>query len=214
MTFTSADIQTAATRAADAMSGLKNALNAADAKIGDGDTGSMLTRVLSAIGEKARETSEPDVGAFFAKLAATAASSTGSSLGTLLATALLSLSKATKGRKEIAWSTLSDLLADAQAAMMKRGGAALGDKTVLDGIHAVATAIAGCDDPVQIGRRARNAAEEALDQFCDQPNRIGRARMFADATLGVDDPGMLAFARLINAITTDASIATATPKAR
>jgi uncharacterized protein (TIGR03086 family) len=44
--------------------------------------------------------------------------------------------------------------------------------------------------------RAIFAADGALERFRDQPNRIGRARMFADASIGLDDPGMLAFARL------------------
>jgi phosphoenolpyruvate---glycerone phosphotransferase subunit DhaL len=198
--FTSADVQAAAVRAAAAMAELKDALNAADARIGDGDTGSMLARVLSAIGDKARDEPDQDVGALFTTLARTAASSTGSSLGTLLATALLSFGKATRGRDEVAWSSLGSLVAGAQAAMMARGGATLGDKTVLDGLHAVSAAIGGFDDPAAIGAHALRAAEEALNRFRDRPNRIGRARMFADASIGVDDPGMLAFARLIGAI--------------
>lgn len=188
------------------MDSLKDELNAADSRIGDGDTGNMLARVLSAIAQKAQAEPDQEVGAFLFKLARTAASSTGSSLGTLLAAGMLAIGKATQGRNEISWSSLGDLLADAQSAMMARGGAALGDKTILDGLEAVRKAISGCDDPAMVGARAARAAEDALERFRFRPNRIGRARMFADATVGVDDPGMLAFARLISAVTAEPNL--------
>jgi hypothetical protein len=64
----------------------------------------------------------------------------------------------------------------------------------------VAAATRGLDDPGAIGRAATVAADNALARFRGQPNRIGRARMFADASIGLDDPGMLAFARLTSVL--------------
>src|SRR5690606_29605487 len=106
-----------------------------------------------------------------------AASATGSSLGTLLATALLTIARETKGQAEIDPAALSDLVGKARDAMMARGGAKLGDKTVLDSMDAAAQALAGATNPAQA---VAKAAEEALTAFRDKPNRIGRARMFGD----------------------------------
>jgi dihydroxyacetone kinase-like protein len=47
---------------------------------------------------------------------------------------------------------------------------------------------------------ASDAARAALDAFRDKPNRIGRARMFADKTIGMDDPGMVALLRMVDAL--------------
>jgi hypothetical protein len=47
---------------------------------------------------------------------------------------------------------------------------------------------------------ARAAAGAALADFRDRPCRIGRARMFGDKSSGLDDPGMLAFVRLLDVI--------------
>ena len=33
-----------------------------------------------------------------------------------------------------------------------------------------------------------------------QPNRIGRARMFAERSIGLDDPGMVAMQRMLQAL--------------
>lgn len=195
MGLSPASLAAAVARANAAMPGLEQELNAADSKLGDGDTGGMLARLVGSLA-KAQAPADADLGATFSAYARAAATATGSSLGTLFATALLTMSKATKGKSEVPWSELSPLLESAREAMMARGGAKLGDKTVLDALDAVAAAVRGLDDPAAIGAAATKAADDALDQFRGQPNKIGRARMFADASVGLDDPGMLAFARL------------------
>ena len=42
--------------------------------------------------------------------------------------------------------------------------------------------------------------KELLDAFRDRPNRVGRARMFADKTIGLDDPGMVALQRMVESL--------------
>ena len=58
----------------------------------------------------------------------------------------------------------------------------------------LAMGLAGCqaDD---------RATDQALDRFRDQPNKLGRARMFGEKSIGLDDPGMLAFRRLLDGLT-------------
>jgi len=197
--FGACDLGRAAKRAADAMVHLEQELNAADARLGDGDTGGMLARVIGAF-DKVAVAAGSDVGAAFSLYGRAAATATGSSLGTLFATALLTLSRATKGRETIPWDELGSLLIEARDAMMARGGAKLGDKTVLDALDAVATNIDRVGDPAHVGEKAVTAGREVLDRFRQMPNRVGRARMFADATIGLDDPGMLAFVRLSEAL--------------
>jgi dihydroxyacetone kinase-like protein len=47
---------------------------------------------------------------------------------------------------------------------------------------------------------ARNAASKAIEEFRDKPNRIGRARMFAEKSIGMDDPGMVAVLRMTESL--------------
>jgi dihydroxyacetone kinase-like protein len=47
---------------------------------------------------------------------------------------------------------------------------------------------------------ARNAAANAIEEFRNKPNRIGRARMFAEKSVGMDDPGMVAVLRMTESL--------------
>lgn len=199
MTLTSRIIKDTVTRIAAHVPQLERELNEADSKLGDGDTGGMLARVILAI-DAAAPADGDEVGATLSGYAKATVTATGSSLGTLVATGLMTAARKTKGRSEVPWSELSEILAEACNAMAARGGANLGDKTVLDCIDAVSKSIAGCDQASVIHAASLTAAKAALEQFRDRPNKIGRARMFADGSKGLDDPGMLAMVRVIEAI--------------
>ena len=113
--------------------------------------------------------------------------------------AMMTLAKPLKGTEDLPWGDLSDYLAEVRDRMLARGGAELGDKTMVDMLDAIVTATRGVDDPERMGQAAMDAASETLTAFRDRPNRIGRARMFADRTVGQNDPGMLALHRLLAA---------------
>ena len=52
----------------------------------------------------------------------------------------------------------------------------------------------------RLGDGVAAAARVTLAAFRDKPCRIGRARMYAHKSVGIDDPGMLAFVKLTEAI--------------
>lgn len=185
-------------RANRAMVQLEQELNSADARIGDGDTGSMLARVIGTMAAAEVESSA-SVSDAFARLARAGMSATGSSLGTLFSGAMLLLSRQTKERIP-SWDELSSLLNAARDNMMARGGASLGDKTVLDMLDAVAAALQGKSNAADAGTAAVTAAEQTLQEFRDRPCKMGRAKFFSEKSVGLDDPGMLAFASLTRAL--------------
>lgn len=199
MAITADMLRVAAMRAKDEAARAQDDLNAADGKIGDGDTGVMLRRLFEAVAAAA-PANEGDLGHVFQAFAKACSSTTGSSLGTLVTVAMMTLAKATRGRAEIGWYELGDLLTSVRDQMMARGGAKLGDKTVVDMLDAVAIALAPCKTPGDAIAAAQKASRETLATFRDRPNRLGRARMFGDKTVGLDDPGMLAFSRLLAAV--------------
>jgi len=109
----------------------------------------------------------------------------------------MAAAKRTNGRTEVPWSDVAELIAAARDAMLSRGKGALGDKTVMDSLEAVRVALAGGAEPARMRSAALAAAEAALAEFRMRPNKLGRARMFAERSVGIDDPGMLAFARIV-----------------
>ncbi|MGB3408330.1 MAG: dihydroxyacetone kinase subunit L [Jannaschia sp.] len=191
-----ADLRAAALRLKDAMETEADALNAADGALGDGDLGVTMRRGSRAVADKADDLPE-DFGMALMACAQAFTKVSASSYGTLLATGLMAAAKETKGRAGIEASEVAGLLAAARDKMMARGKAAPGGKTVLDSLDAMAQALAS--DPT--GATAIKAAEDAQAAFRDKPATVGRARIFAEKSVGMDDPGMLAMTLIVKAVT-------------
>lgn len=174
-------------------------LNALDGQLGDGDLGVTMVRggreVVASLASL-----PPEIGESLMRVAQGFTKVSGSSYGTLLATGLMSAAKATRGRTDVPWNEVSPLLEGAFEAMRTRGKASLGDKTVLDVVHAAAEATKGLDDPAEILAAARGAVAETMDRFRREPAKIGRARIFAEKSIGLDDPGMRAFKDILDGL--------------
>jgi dihydroxyacetone kinase-like protein len=174
-------------------------LNSADGALGDGDLGVTMTRGMRLVSEKAAELPE-DMGLALLQCAQAFTKSSGSSYGTLVATGLMAMAKVLKGESAVPAARVSELVAAALDQMQARGKAELGGKTVLDSLDAVVRATAGLDDPDAIAAAAAAAVDKALAEFRDRKATVGRARIFAEKSVGMDDPGMLAMNRIVKAI--------------
>ncbi len=199
MSITTDSLRIAVERAHVRMATLEPVLNAADAQLGDGDTGAMLARLVAAY-----DAVEPDraagSGAYLTALAKAGAASTGSSLGTLVTTAMLTAARFAGTDSELGADRLGALFAAVRDAVMARGWAELGAKTIVDGLDALACALDGIEDPAAVPAAAVAAVDQALAAFRPLPARMGRAGMFADKSVGLDDPGMLALAEITRAV--------------
>lgn len=195
--ITAQDLQAALARIAAAMQGAAaEELNAADGALGDGDLGITVSRGFA---EAAAATLPEDLGLAFMECAKAMQRVSSSSFGTLLATAALSAAKATKGRSELEPAEIPALIEGALAAMMARGKGSLGDKTVLDILDAMAKATQGAP-AAALYARGLAAAQATLEDFKGKPNKLGRARMFGEASIGRYDPGQLAMVRIVEAL--------------
>jgi dihydroxyacetone kinase-like protein len=172
-------------------------LSARDGQLGDGDLGITLEKAFNRLSEIA-PTLPDDLGKAFAAAAAAISKVSSSSFGTLLATGLLAAAKQTLGKTEIPSTSVPDLLRAACQKMSERGSAALGDKTVLDTIDAAARALDS--HPEDSVSAVITAVDETLALFRDRECKIGRARIFADRSVGLDDPGMVAFRVMVGAL--------------
>ena len=206
--LTVAVLAAALDRWADRMDAAADELNALDARLGDGDLGATLGKCaqnIRAIRPGLDATGDGDLGQAFKTCAMACSKASGSSFGTLLAVAFLTAAKATAGRSVLPCSELPQLLGNILGALSARGGAALGDKTVLDPLDAVRAELASLtaaerDDPAARHAAAVRATRRTIEVFRDKPNRIGRARMFAERSVGLDDPGMIAFRHMVESL--------------
>ena len=197
--ITTDSIKTAATKIAQLMEESADELNAADGLLGDGDLGITMVRGFREIIE-VRDSLPDDVGMALFQCAKAFTKSSGSSYGTLLATGLMSVAKKKKGQQEIQVEEISALLNDALDAMKQRGKAELGDKTVLDVIAASSQAAKDQSDGSSVLKAINDAVTRTIDEFRSRQSKIGRARIFSEKSIGLDDPGMLAFKKMLEAL--------------
>lgn len=174
-------------------------LNAADGALGDGDLGITLDRGMKLVTEQ-KDALPEDLGRALMLCAQAFTKTSGSSYGTLLATGLMSMAKTLKGKSSVEAGRVSELVVGARDAMIARGKAELGNKTVLDSLEAVAIATKDNSAPAAVADAAARAVDEALEAFRDRQAQVGRARMFGEKTIGMDDPGMLAMRTIVKAL--------------
>lgn len=198
MALTSGVLAAGLVRIATHMETVAEPLNALDGQLGDGDLGVTMQRGGRELA-KVLPSLPADVGMALLACAQAITRVSGSSYGTLLATGLMAAAKATRGRTEVPWSELSALLRGALEAMMARGKAALGDKTVLDVVDAAARAVDGVAQEEMLAA-ASHAVDETMARMRGQQARIGRARIFGERSVGLDDPGMLAFREMLRGL--------------
>jgi dihydroxyacetone kinase-like protein len=175
-------------------------LNELDGALGDGDLGVNLMRAAERLAEDLPNLPD-DLGMALLRCAQAFTRVSASTYGTLLATGLMSAAKAVKGRTEVPWADVPALLGGALQAMSGRGQSQLGDKTVLDAVEAARRAMAGLDDSAAMASEAARAIAGAIVQLRGLPFRQGRARIFGAKGIGRDDPGMVAFERIVESLT-------------
>jgi dihydroxyacetone kinase len=179
---------------------MRDALNAADRNLGDGDTGMTLAGIVGAW-QAASLRDAGDVGAAIVTLGRAAAAATGSSLGSVIAIGLRAAGREAAGRAVLDRAGLVASLDAALRAISERSGAHPGDKTVLDSLVAIHRALADCVADTGLGTVALAAAEQALREYRGRASKLGRARMYGERSIGHDDPGMLAVVLLLRAAT-------------
>lgn len=92
--------------------------------------------------------------------------------------------KLVKGKEEVPGTDIPTLLQAALDSMISRGGASIGDKTVLDSMSAIVDAIANTHTIETTMAAASQAADEALIEFKDKTCKIAELVSLATAPSG------------------------------
>ena len=164
--------------------------NSLDGQLGDGDLGITLTNGIEAIYNN-KDNFENDIGKIFLLCAKLFTKVSSSSFGTLTAISFLTLGKLYKDNQEIEDIKIVEGLEQIIKAISARGKSNLEDKTVLDSINEIMISIKSNPDN-DLGIIAYEASKNALNKFKGKHCKIGRARMFAEKSKELDDPGMYA----------------------
>jgi len=171
-----------------------------DAVAGDGDFGYSLARGFENVLVEFDGYDREDLGTFLQKVAMTMSSRIGGTSGPIWGTAFLRAAMVIKGRQSVEPSDTVDMLRAAVEGIKKRGGADLGDKTLLDAIvpmtDAIEADIAEGKDSRSIARHAAQVARDAANDTSKLQARRGRASYTGERSIGSPDPGAVAIAVL------------------
>jgi dihydroxyacetone kinase len=204
MTYAGQAVADAMLRVCAALKSQVDALTSLDQAVGDGDMGYTLGKIADALTEYARTTPTADLGKFLGGAGMLANKVGPSTMGTLLATALMRAGKVVMGKAELAPADLAAMLRAAEQGIQERGKAQLGDKTILDALHpaneAFAAAIAAGEPVEAAGSRAVAAAQAGLDAVTPRRSQIGRASWVGERTEGQVDPGCAAWVVILGAL--------------
>jgi len=179
-------------------------LTTLDQALGDGDMGITMSRIADALLEYAQANPVSDAGKFVAGAGMAANRAAPSTMGTLMATALMRAGKEVTGKTELTAQDLSAMLKAADTGIQERGKAKPGDKTIIDALHpaqeAFSEAVEQGASLEEAARKAVQAAEEGRDSVTPLRSRVGRASWVGERTEGQVDPGCEALVIILKAL--------------
>ncbi|WP_458247756.1 dihydroxyacetone kinase subunit DhaL [Streptomyces sp. MAI_2237] len=166
-------------------------LTALDSPIGDADHGSNLQRGFRAVTATLEKEAPVTPGAVLTLTGRQLISTVGGASGPLYGTLLRRTGKALGDAAEVTEEELAEALRAGVDAVMTLGGAAPGDKTMID---ALVPAVDALGDGFTA---ARAAAEQGALATTPMQARKGRASYLGERSIGHQDPGATSSALLI-----------------
>lgn len=175
-----------------------------DGVMGDADFGTSLAGGFRAVLAAWDGFDKSSIGSLLLGCATTITGNTGGCSGPVWGTLFMRGGMAFKGKTEIGLADLIPALKSAMEGIQKRGGAELGDKTLLDGLDAILKSFeasqAGGEDLKTALRKAADAAVQTREITKDWVAKRGRQSFTGDRSKGTYDPGTVAVGDISKAI--------------
>ncbi len=175
-----------------------------DSVVGDGDFGFSLARGFERVDEGWDTFDRADAGTFLSKIAIVITSRVGGTSGPIWGTAFLRAGGTVKGKAELTGADVVAMLRAAIEGIKARGGASLGEKTLLDALvpmtDTIEERLAAGDAPADVAKAAAVAARTAAEATKGLEAKRGRAAYTGERSIGSVDPGAIAVAVLAEKI--------------
>ncbi len=188
-----AELRDLVERACDALLVQEGRLNALDAKVGDGDTGSTIATAARNLKANIDKMPLANASEFFDSLSELLAKTIGGSSGGLLA--ILFAAAGLASTRNSAWATS---LQTGLRRMMEYGGAKAGDRTMIDALEPALEVLAAGKPLSEAAVAARRGADATAKMT---RAKAGRSAYVSPANLaGINDPGAEAVACLLEGL--------------
>ena len=165
-----------------------------DAVMGDADFGVSLAGGFRAVLNEWDGFDMSSIGSFLLNVSSVITRNTGGCSGPVWGTLFMRCGMAFKGKTEISLEEIIAALKSAMEGISKRGGAELGDKTLLDALNAIVVSFEGSleDSLDDVFKKAADAAYEMRETTKDWVAKRGRQSFTGDRSIGTYDPGIVA----------------------
>ena len=188
--------------AASAIACAKDELTELDSRIGDGDHGTTMVKVM----EKVKETAEGYQGGDFKGMLAAVGMAVlnmgGGATVPLFGSLFSGMARAVpEGAEELTKDQLAEAFKSGEARLLKFSKAPLGAKTLVDALTPAVEAFSSCEgnDVAAALEAARLAAHEGCLKTRDYVAHFGRAKNLGERALGVPDPGSVSVSIIFKA---------------
>jgi len=176
-----------------------------DSYAGDADFGVSLASGFRIVEQDWSELDRSSIGNFLVKISMIITRNVGGCSGPIWGTGFMRAGMLTKDRASITLDDLDKMLSAAIEGIQKRGGAQLGDKTLLDALipirDIVHENVGNADaDAGDVLRQATKVANDAIERTKDMVAKRGRQQFTGDRSKGTPDPGIVAIATMMNDI--------------
>ncbi len=187
-----------------------------DSYAGDADFGVSLASGFRAVEQDWQALDRSSIGAFLLKISLIISKNVGGCSGPIWGTAFMRAGALSKDRTSITLEDLDKMLTAAIEGIQKRGGAQLGDKTLLDALIPIRDIVhdsAGKPgaDARDVLKRATAAANEAIERTKNLVAKRGRQQFVGDRSIGTPDPGIVAIATMMNDLCAQFGVAKPAP---
>lgn len=175
-----------------------------DSAMGDGDLGLTMAKGFVAVSKTMDDFTDKDIGKALFQAGVAMNNTASSTMGTLIATAMMRAGKTVKGKEEVELKEIVEMGFAAVEGIKDRGKAEVGDKTILDSLVPAVEALKESSDngfPLPTAfEAAYQAAKDGVEATKNMISQHGRARYYGEKSKGKQDPGATVAMLAIEAI--------------
>lgn len=176
-----------------------------DSVAGDGDFGMSIAKGFKLVLKEIDEIDTSSISGFIKGCAMIIMEHCGGASGPIWGSAFMAASKSVKGKEALEVADVAEMFNDAALGIQKRGGAQLGDKTLLDALIPAAQALKAAAEQgkglTEAFQEASKAAQEGAEHTKTIVARKGRASYLGERSLDHPDAGAMAIGVLFKELT-------------
>ncbi len=169
----------------------KQRLENLDSLLGDGDLGLTMTKGFLAAYEFISSSDEADIGKLVMKTGMAFSKAVPSTMGTLMASALMKAGKSAVGNSELNSEQFCEFIKAICTGVMERGHCEPNSCTIVDALYPAAQSVENSagEDIKTIAIKAYEAANLGMESTKDMEPTTGKALYHKADAVGVEDPG-------------------------